>query len=682
MPNRLAQETSPYLQQHSENPVDWYAWGHEAVALARATDRPILLSIGYSACHWCHVMAHESFEDAEVAAVMNRLYVNVKVDREERPDLDQIYQSAHHLLTRRAGGWPLTLFLTPDGTPFFAGTYFPKTPRYNLPGFVDLLERVAGAYARKRGEIDQQNQALRDALAGEPENVEHSPAALSSAPGDVLFRLLESSFDPQWGGFGGAPKFPHPGDLAFLLRRHIASGDPRARQMVLTTLDRMAAGGLYDHLGGGFSRYSVDGQWMIPHFEKMLYDNGPLLALYAEAAVLTGAPRYRQVAGETAAWVMREMQSPQGGYFSSLDADSEGEEGKFYVWAAGEVEALLSAAEFAVVSRHYGLDQPANFEGRHWHLRVATDLQQIADRAGLGLAECKHRLACARAKLAEARERRVRPARDDKILTSWNALMIAGMARAGMLLARPDWVDSARRASDFLRRTLWQGGRLLATCKDGRAHLNAYLDDYAFLLNAQLELLQADFRAEDIDWAIALADVLLDQFEDPDRGGFFFTSHDHESLIARPKPAHDNATPSGNAVAAYALQRLGHLVGEPRYLDAAARCLAAFFGMAQRAPGGFATFAIALEEHLRPPTSIVLRGPAGEVAQWHARLLSRLRPATLVIPVAENRLPLPAPLDHPYSETVNAWVCKGVSCMPPVTDRAELERICSAPDIG
>lgn len=682
MPNRLAQETSPYLQQHCENPVDWHAWGPQALALARATDRPILLSIGYSACHWCHVMAHESFEDVDVAAVMNRLYVNIKVDREERPDLDQIYQSAHQLLTRRAGGWPLTLFLTPDGTPFFAGTYFPKTPRYNLPGFVDLLKRVAEAYAHKRGEIEQQNEALREALAGEPEPVAPGSLTLSDVPGEGLFQLLDSSFDPDWGGFGSAPKFPHPGDLAFLLRRHMASGDQRSRQMVLTTLDRMAAGGIYDHLGGGFCRYSVDRQWTIPHFEKMLYDNGPLLALYAEAAVFDGAPRYRQVAEETAAWVMREMQSAQGGYFSSLDADSEGEEGKFYVWAAGEAEALLSADEFAVVARHYGLDGPANFEGRYWHLRVTTDLRQVADRTGLGLAECERLLSCGRAKLAEARQRRLRPARDDKILTSWNALMIAGMARAGMLLGRPDWIDSARRASDFLRRTLWQGGRLLATCKDGRAHLNAYLDDYAFLLNAQIELLQADFRPDDIDWAIALAEVLLKQFEDPERGGFFFTSHDHESLIARPKPAHDNATPSGNAVAAYTLQRLGHLVGEPRYIDAAGRCLAAFFAMAQRAPGGFASFLIAVDEHLRPPTSIVLRGPAAQVAEWQAKLVSRLHPGTLVIPVAENRSPLPAALDHPYSDTVNAWVCKGVSCMPPVTDWAELERICSAPDIG
>jgi uncharacterized protein YyaL (SSP411 family) len=682
MPNRLAQETSPYLQQHADNPVQWFAWGPDALALSRETGRPILLSIGYSACHWCHVMAHESFEDPDVAAVMNRLYVNVKVDREERPDLDQIYQSAHHLLTQRAGGWPLTLFLTPDGTPFFAGTYFPKSPRYNLPGFVDLLERVAQAYAQKRGEIEQQNQALRNALARG--NGEDTPESLhlTRAPIDGLRRLLEASFDPRDGGFGQAPKFPHPTDLAFLLRRHIAAGDARAKQMALTTLDHMAAGGIFDHLGGGFCRYSVDGRWMIPHFEKMLYDNGPLLALYAEAAILTGAPRCRQVAEETAAWVMREMQSPQGGYYSSLDADSEGEEGKFYVWTAAEVKAHLPADEFEVVSRHYGLDQPANFENQYWHLHINGDLREIAEKTGWSLSECERLLASGRAILADLREQREHPGRDDKILTSWNALMIDGMARAGSLLGRGDWIASARRASEFLRQALWRDGRLLATCRDGRAHLNAYLDDYAFLLDAQLELLQADFRSADIEWAIELADALLDRFEDKERGGFFFTSDDHESLIARLKPSHDNATPSGNAVAAFGLQRLGHLTGESRYLEAARRCLEAFFPFAENAPGGFASYVTALEEHLDPPTSIILRGPATEVADWQARLLSRLHPATMVVPLADNREPLPPMLNRPTSDTVNAWVCSGVSCMPPVSDWAELERMCNARDMG
>lgn len=682
MANRLAHETSPYLQQHADNPVDWHAWGPQALALSRETGRPILLSIGYSACHWCHVMAHESFEDVDVAAVMNRFYVNVKVDREERPDLDQIYQSAHHMLTGRSGGWPLTLFLTPDGTPFFSGTYFPKTPRYNLPGFVDLLERIAQTYCEKRGEIEQQNLALRDALARDNSNAAPERAMLSPAPIEGLARLLDASFDPGYGGFGGAPKFPHPTDLAFLLRRHLATGDLRSRDMALTTLERMAAGGIRDHLGGGFCRYSVDGEWMIPHFEKMLYDNGPLLRLYAEAAALTGDLRYRQVAEETAAWVMREMQDPQGGYYSSLDADSEGEEGRFYVWTSGEIEGSVTVAEFAVLARYFGLDKPANFEGRHWHLRATCGLRELAEQLDIGIGECERLLSSGRAKLLAVRERRERPGRDEKILTSWNALMIEGMAKAGALLGRPDWVASARRASTFLHQTLWRAVRLLATFKDGRAHLNAYLDDYAFLLAAQLELLQADFRAADIDWAIELADVLLDQFEDRECGGFFFTSHDHEALIARPKPAHDNATPSGNAIAAFSLQRLGYLTGESRYLDAARRCLELFFPLAAEAPGGFATFMIALEEHLAPPVSITLRGPADAVADWRDRLSAQMNPARLLIPLGEARDPLPVSLDRPRSATVNAWVCSGVTCWPPVSDWTELERICNARHIG
>lgn len=682
MANRLTQETSPYLQQHADNPVDWFPWGEEALTRARGTDQPILLSIGYSACHWCHVMAHESFEDPEVAAVMNRLYVNIKVDREERPDLDQIYQSAHYLLTRRPGGWPLTLFLTPDGTPFFAGTYYPKSPRYNLPGFVDLLERVALAYLHKRGEIEQRNEALRDALASGAGNDVAQSVDLTPAPLSALVSLLDANFDPLNGGFGGAPKFPHPSDLALLLRRHAATGDARARQIVLTTLDRMAAGGIYDQLGGGFSRYSVDAEWTIPHFEKMLYDNGPLLALFAEAATLTGNPRYRQVAEETAAWATREMQSPEGGFCSSLDADSDGEEGKYYVWKAGEIESILDAAEYLVASACFGLDRPANFEGGHWHLRIHDALAQVADKVGRDLGECERLLTSARGKLLAAREQRVRPGRDEKILTSWNALMIQGMARAGSLLGRRDWVGSARNASEFLRRTLWHDGRLYATYKDGRAHLNAYLDDYAFLLNAQIELLQADFQPRDIAWAISLADVLLEQFEDRLQGGFFFTSHDHEPLIARPKPAQDNATPAGNGVAAYALQRLGHLTGDLRYCEAARRCVEAFLPYAENAPGGFATLMMALEEQLEPPTSIILRGPAVQVAEWQTRLLSRLRPATLVIPIAEISESLPPFLDRPLTKSVNAWVCTGVSCLPPVSDWAELDRICNARNIG
>jgi hypothetical protein len=680
--NRLARETSPYLQQHADNPVDWYPWGEEALARARAEDRPILLSIGYSACHWCHVMAHESFEDAEVAAVMNRLFVNIKVDREERPDLDQIYQTAHQMLAQRAGGWPLTMFLTPDGAPFFGGTYFPKLPRYGLPGFVGLLERVEALYRSRRGEIDQQNQGLIAALARTVPGGSTHHSSFSAAPLTDAVDLLASNFDPRFGGFGDAPKFPHPSDLIFLLRRFAAVGDERARDMVLATLDRMAEGGIYDQIGGGFCRYSVDARWNIPHFEKMLYDNGPLLRLYAEAWALTGRPLYARVVEETAAWVMREMQAPEGGYYSSLDADSEHEEGKFYVWTPEQVRALLPAAEYRVLAAHYGLDGNANFEGGHWHFHVAKPLEDVAITLDLTKAECERLLTNARSALLAARESRVRPGRDEKILTSWNALMIEGMARAAAVFDRPDWLESARRALDFLRRSQWREGRLLATFKDGRAHLNAYLDDYAFLLCALLELLQTDFRADDLELAEDLADALLEHFEDREDGGFFFTSHDHERLIHRSKPGHDNATPSGNGIAAFALQRLGHLTGETRHLAAAERTLQLYFGQFSRQPGGYASLLCALEEHLVAPRSVVLRGPEAAVAAWRRDLTRRFAPSTLILGLPAGIAGLPPGLDKPVGERVNAWVCSGVTCMPPLSDPAELERVLSGAAIG
>jgi uncharacterized protein YyaL (SSP411 family) len=553
--NRLSAETSPYLLQHADNPVHWQPWDEQTLTLARRENRPILLSIGYSACHWCHVMAHESFEDEGVAAVMNRLFVNIKVDREERPDLDQIYQTAHQMLTRRSGGWPLTMFLSPDGTPFFGGTYFPKEPRYGLPGFAGLCERVAEAYRDRSADIAAQATEIREALADTVPAPAATAAALDAAPLAAAAALLARGFDSRYGGFGGAPKFPHPTDLAFLLR----SSDADSRQMALTTLTRMSEGGIYDQIGGGFCRYSVDERWEIPHFEKMLYDNGPLLALCADAWAQSRDPLYARVAGETAAWVMREMQAPEGGYYSSLDADSEGEEGKYYVWDRAEVEHLLTPQESALARRRWGFDGPPNFESRHWHAKIASPL----DEADFPL------LATAREKLFAARETRIRPGRDDKVLTSWNALMIEGMAHAARVFGKNEWLVSAQGAMDCIRTTMWQDGRLLATARDGRAHLDAYLDDHAFLLAALLELMQAEFRAEDLGFAIELADALLNRFEDSDAGGFFFTAHDHEVLIHRPKTGHDNATPAGNGVAAFALQRLGHLLGETRYLAAA-----------------------------------------------------------------------------------------------------------------
>lgn len=679
MSNRLASETSPYLQQHAENPVDWHPWGEEALTLAKREGRPILLSIGYSACHWCHVMAHESFEDAEVAAVMNRLFVNIKVDREERPDLDQIYQTAQQMLTGRTGGWPLTMFLTPDGAPFFGGTYFPKAPRYGLPGFPDLCQRVAEAWRDKRADIEQQNGELLRALSA---GAASRPLAgeLSAAPLQLAVERAAQSYDPHFGGFGGAPKFPHPADLELLLRRHAATGEARCGEMALTTLRRMAEGGIYDQLGGGFCRYSVDERWAIPHFEKMLYDNGPLLRLYADAWLISGNPLFKRIAEETAGWVVREMQSPEGGYYSSLDADSEHEEGKFYVWSREEVSRRTTAEEYAVVAAHYGLERPANFEGAHWHLLVALPLAEVAASLGRPLAECERLLASARDKLFAAREQRIRPGRDEKILVSWNALMIEGMAHAGRVCSRSDWLASARRALDFIRLKMWQDGRLLATYKDGRAHLNAYLDDYAYLLKAVLEMLQAEFDAELLAFAEALGDALLAHFEDAS-GGFWFTSHDHEALIHRVKTGHDSAMPSGNGAAAFALQRLGHVTGETRFLEAADRTLRLYYPDMERRPGGFATLLAALDEAIAPPAVVVLRGPQDQLIEWKRKIAERYWPWTLTLGLPAQAGKLPPALDKPVKEGVNAWVCSGVKCLEPIDDFPCLERVCKSPEL-
>ncbi len=651
--NRLAQETSPYLRQHADNPVDWYPWGPQALERARAEDKPILLSIGYSACHWCHVMAHESFEDPAVAAVMNRLFVNVKVDREERPDLDQIYQSAHQMLAQRTGGWPLTMFLAPDGAPFFGGTYFPKEARYGLPGFPQLCERVAEAWREKRAEIAAQNAEVLKAL-GRTLPVSTSITKLDRAPLEALLDLLRANFDARFGGFGSAPKFPHPTDLELCLRE----GE---LEIVRTTLTRMCEGGIYDQLGGGFCRYSVDAQWLIPHFEKMLYDNGPLLGLLADAWALTGDALFEKCAAETAGWMMREMQSPEGGYYSSLDADSEGEEGRFYVWDREEVRRLLAPEEYAATSAHFGLDQPPNFENRYWHLNTVRPSERpLVEEA--------------RAKLFKAREQRVRPGRDEKVLVSWNALAIRGMARAGRIFGQPGWIGSARRALHFIRGTMWRDGRLAATYKDRRAHLNAYLDDYALLIAAQLELLQDEFSSGALGFATALADVLLEQFEDPADGGFFFTAREHERLILRPKPAHDHATPSGNAVAAWALERLAALTGEERYARAAKRTLELFYPAMLEQPGGFAMTAIALAEHLAQPKTLVLRGRPAALRAWQAELAREYLPDTLVLAIPDRAAGVPALLDKPSRPgDVNAWLCRGVSCLEPSSDLVHLK---------
>ena len=712
MPNRLAQETNPYLRQHADNPVDWHAWNPEALRLAREQDKPVLLSIGYSACHWGHVMAHESFEDAEVAAVMNRHFINIKVDREERPDLDHIYQTAHHLLMQRGGGWPLTMFLSPDGTPFFGGTYFPKTARYNLPGFTDLLQRVAQVYAHNRTELTAQGKQLIAALADALPQASETEELPNAEPLALAVRQLGENFDGANGGFGDAPKFLHPAELDLLLRRSHINNDHESRHIVRFTLQQMAQGGLYDQLGGGFCRYSVDAGWNIPHFEKMLYDNGLLLGLYSDAWQDSGEPLFARVAEQTADWAMREMQSPplpnpldettshatrlqttaakslvipqageganeslreievNRGYYSSLDADSEHEEGKFYVWQRDEIHRLLNADEYALVAPHYGLDGPPNFEQRAWHLRVKEPLGEVAQRLQLSTEQAAKRLAGAQAKLFAAREQRIRPGRDEKILGAWNGLMIAGMARAARIFDRPDWLRSAQRAMDFVRDNLWRNSKLLATCKGGKAHLNAYLDDHAYLLNAALELLQAEYRGTDLAFAVQLADALLARFEDRENGGFFFTSHDHETLIQRSKTGHDDATPSGNGVAAQALLRLAQLTGNCAYARAAERCLQLFSPALRQAASYHSSLCTALAEYLQPATLVVLTGD--NATAWQAELRTRYLPDVVTITLAGKASDLPQALDKPASGQTTAWLCQGTRCLPPINNIDEL----------
>jgi len=672
--NRLGGETSPYLLQHVQNPVDWYPWGEEALARAARENKPILLSIGYSACHWCHVMAHESFEDPQIAALMNEHFVNIKVDREERPDLDQIYQAAHAMLTQRGGGWPLTMFLTPGQEPFFGGTYFPRTSRYGLPGFAELLPKVAAAYRDHPDAIREQNARLKSALA--LTNPEPAPIDIRLS-GDAVSHALSAladSFDPEHGGFGRAPKFPHAAELELCLRKSVH--DASLIEIVRVTLSRMADGGIHDLLAGGFCRYSVDAEWTIPHFEKMLYDNAALLALYADAWLATGEAAFARTARGIAAWVLSEMCSPEGAFCSSLDADSEHEEGKFYVWTPPEVQSVLDVEEYAIAARHWGLDGPPNFEHHAWHLRVAVPLAEAARELGIDADRAERAIESARSKLLAARAKRVRPGRDDKLLTSWNALMIGALAHGARSLDEPAWLAAAQRATDFIRGTLWCEGRLLATYKDGRAHLNAYLDDHAFMLFALLELLRTSFRPQDLSWAIELADALLDRFEDSAAGGFLFTSHDHEKLIHRTKPGHDNATPSGNGVAARALRALGHWLGEPRYVDAAERTVRAFARELAAQPSGFASLLIALGESLEAPTAVLLTGDPTTCVAWKRKLDRTYRPGVQALDLSMQGS-LPTALAKPHvgsAHEATAWVCRGTTCLPPVTSLESLAR--------
>jgi uncharacterized protein YyaL (SSP411 family) len=679
MTNHLISQTSPYLLQHAHNPVDWYAWGEEAFERARREKKPIHLSVGYAACHWCHRMAHESFEDAEVASVLNERFINIKVDREERPDVDRIYQIAQQMLTQRSGGWPLTMFLTHDDhRPFFGGTYFPKEARHGLPAFTDILRRVSEYYRLHEADVRQQNDALMSAFAELTPPPAPADTQLTDAPLKAAREVLGRTFDGQLGGFSAAPKFPNPTAIERLLRDwHATSGttqpDLQALFMATLTLRRMGDGGINDQLGGGFSRYSVDQYWMIPHFEKMLYDNGKLLAVYADAAVATGDRFYADIAARTAEWAIREMQSSEGGYYSSFDADSEGHEGKFYVWNREEARQALedsdSSLTWAVFAARFGLDRPPNFEGQ-WHLHIFQTVEDIAQAQQLAPEKVQSLLESARHKLLAIRNARTWPARDEKILTSWNALMIRGMAIAARALGRDDLAESAAAALRFVHSKLWSNGKLLATYKDGVAHLNAYLDDYVFLVDAILELQQTRFNSAELKFAGDLLEVLLAHFADADAGGFFFTSDDHETLIHRSKSFADDATPAGNGVAALVFQRMGHLLAEPRYLQAAERTLRAGWLGIEKYPHAHTTLLNALDELLSPPEIILLRGDESQITTWAKELHKLYAPRRLVLAVPANAQELPAALAEKIppaaSRAAIAYVCQGSTCSAPI----------------
>ena len=679
MPNRLARETSPYLRQHADNPVDWWPWSDEALAHARREKKPILLSIGYAACHWCHVMAHESFEDDATARVMNALYVNIKVDREERPDIDKVYQLAHQALARRGGGWPLTMFLAPDDlVPFFAGTYFPSTPRYGSPAFVQVLEGVRAWFDTKPDEMRAQNEALAGFLADHARTDAYA-APLDDAPIRIALERIARAFDRENGGHVGAPKFPHAGEIALLLRyADDARVSPPPREMAYRTLERIALRGLDDHLGGGFFRYCVDAEWEIPHFEKMLYDNAQLLPVYAEAAVVLDEPGFERPASACATWVAREMVVSGGAFFSSLDADSEGHEGRYYVWQRDEVRALLDADEFAIVELRYGLDRPANFEGEAWHLVVSADFDEIGRRVGLDPGEARRRLGGAIGKLLAARDQRVRPGLDDKILTAWNALMIGGAARAARTHADRPLLAEAERALDFLHANAWRDGWLFACHAGGVAKFPAYLDDHASLLDALLAMLHVRWRRLDLDRALALADALLARFEDAKDGGFFFTAHDAEPLPQRPKPFMDESLPSGNGIAARALLKLGHLVGETRYLDAAERTLRAAWSTLSEVPHACPTLLLALGDFLAPPPHVVIRYRDASAMQGWREAVGKARVDAYFIAADVDGLP-GVLAQQTASAPVVAYLCRGTSCDPPLTSHdafaAALQRL-------
>ena len=664
--NRLAQETSPYLLQHRHNPVDWYPWSPEAFERARADDKPLLLSVGYSACHWCHVMERESFENEEIAALMNRLFVNIKVDREERPDVDQIYMQAVQSMTGH-GGWPMTVFLTPDGVPFYGGTYFPPVDRHGMPAFPRLIQGVAEAYRGRRGEVVEAGKQLLEQMR-QGERLRSSATLLTDGTLFSAYQALSGEFDAREGGMGRAPKFPQPMNWEFLLRFWKRNGNERALDMARLTLTKMARGGMYDQLGGGFHRYSVDGEWLVPHFEKMLYDNGQLASLYLHGWLATGDAEYRRVCEETLDYILREMTHASGGFFSAQDADSEGVEGKFFIWSPEEIDAVLGDAEMTRAALAYwGVDRGPNFEGKsNLFLAGQPDPESIAPL---------------RKRLLEARAKRVRPGRDDKVLAGWNGLACRVLAEAGRALGRSDYVAAAVRNAEFLLDSMRRDGRLLRTWKAGQARLKGYLEDYAMVAAALVDVYEATFERRWLDAARGLADDMVGLFWDDTLEGFYDTGHDHERLIVRPRNLFDNAVPSGTSVAIETLFRLAVLTGAATYESRALAALRPAADLIGRYPSGFGRFLCALDFHLGPRVEVALVTPArdGGAESLVAEVFGRYLPNRVVAGMAAGDAPAAAGIPLLESRVAvegkaTAYVCRNYACELPVTERAALAR--------
>jgi uncharacterized protein len=687
--NRLQHETSPYLLQHKENPVDWYPWGQEAFKKAQAEDKAILLSVGYSACHWCHVMAHESFEHEPTADMMNEYFVNVKVDREERPDVDNIYMQAVQAMNRGQGGWPMTVFMLPDGRPFFGGTYYPRESRMGMPSFRQVLQAVQDAYTNKRDELEEQAGNLATALDRTTLNIDSDTTSIQASLLDTAREKVLQNFDATYGGFGQAPKFPNPMNLEYLLRDHQRSDHAQALKALEFTLKRMARGGIYDQIGGGFHRYSVDQYWLVPHFEKMLYDNAQLSRLYLHAYQLTSDDFYKTIAVDIYDYILREMTAPEGGFYSTTDADSEGEEGKFFVWTLDELASALAPISddvpdaYKIAVEYWGATKGGNFEGANI-LYVPNDAETVAERLNMNVSELYEKLAQIKDQLYAVRTSRVHPGLDDKILTAWNGMMLASLAEAARVLDRDDYLAAAERAGEFLvAHLMWADGRLYRTYKAGTAKLNAYLEDYANMIDACLELYQSTFVEKWFNHARQLADSVLEHFPTDD-GGFYDTSDDHEKLIVRPRQLQDNATPSGNAMMAKQLVRLSAYTGDARYDDAARKVIAPLVPALQQYPQAFGEALNVADMLVRGMAEVAVVGnPTQAETQALLEIVRKpYRPNVITALARENvegeaNIPL---LNYRMmrQDRPTVYVCENFACRMPVTAPDEVEALLSA----